>query len=225
MSHTKPYAKSKFSLSVIGVAVILGVMLTGTVSPPAFSQTHYTMNAFLRCTRDDSIMKAFHLMSDGHGESSLERIMNRPMRVIFKDMTTLHKSLKNYDALSWISNQGEEIIFINEKHRNAPPEALAALISHEAMHDDEYNSLNEEVQSWQHEAEVWREMKAKNPSLAKIPSGQIPLVDRENRIESEARKGTLEKFVRSSPGYRKLPESSPGFTVTTATNREQENRE
>jgi len=217
MSHSKHYAKSKFPLSVIGVAAILGVMLLGAVDPPAFSQTHYTMNAFLRCTRDDSIMKAFNLMSDGHGESSLDRIVNRPMRVIFKDMATLHKTLKNYDALSWISNQGEEIIFINDKHRNAPPEALAALIAHEAMHDDEYNSLNEEVQSWQHEAVVWMEMKSKNPSLGKIPAGQSPLVDRENRIESEYQKGTLEKFVRSSPGYRKLPESSPGFTLTTAT--------
>lgn len=225
MSHPSSCAKSKCSLSVLGVAVILGVMLVGTVNPPAFSQTHYTMNAFLRCTRDDSIMKAFKLMSDGYGESSLSRIVNRPMRVIFKDMTTLHKSLKNYEALSWISNQGEEIIFINEKHRNAPPEALAALISHEAMHDDEYNSLNEEVQSWRHEADVWLEMKAKNPSLAKIPAGQFPLVDRENRIADEARKGTLEKFVRSSPGYRKLPESSPGFTVTTAAAKAQENRE
>jgi len=195
-------------------------MLLSTVNPPAFSQTHYTMNAFLRCTRDEAIVKAFNLMGDGKGEASLDRIVNRPMRVIFKDMTTLHKTLKNYDALSWISNQGEEVIFINEKHRNAPPEALAALISHEAMHDDEYNSLNEEVQSWTHEAVVWLELKAKNPALAHIPQGVYPLVDRENRIVSEYQKGTLEKFVRSSAGYRKLPETSPGFSVTTATTRE-----
>ena len=220
MSQFYLVAKSKFSLSVIGVAGIIGVMLLGTIDPPAFSQTHYTTNAFLRCTRDESIMKAFTLMGDGRGETSLDRIVNRPMRVIFKDMSTLHKALKNYDALSWISNQGEEVIFINEKHRNAPPEALAALISHEAMHDDEYNSLNEEVQSWRHEAVVWMELKAKNPVLANLPIGRYPLVDRENRIEAEYHKGNLEKFVRSSPGYQKLPETSPGYTLITATAKE-----
>lgn len=220
MSQFHQYAKFKFSMSVLGLAGLLGMMLVSTVNPPAFSQTHYTMNAFLRCTRDDAIMKAFNMMGDGRGEASLDRIVNRPMRVIFKDMTTLHKTLKNYDALSWISNQGEEVIFINEKHRNAPPEALAALIAHEAMHDDEYNSLNEEVQSWKHEAVVWMELKAKNPVLEHMPPGASPLVDRENRIVAEYQKGTLEKFVRSSPGYRKLPETSPGFTIITATSKE-----
>lgn len=214
MSQLVRYAKLTFSLATISVAGILG--MAALVNLPAFSQTHYTMNAFLRCTRDETIVKAFNLMSDGRGESSLERIVNKPMRVIFKDLKTMHKALKNYDALSWISNQGEEVIFINEKHRTAPPEALAALISHEAMHDDAYNSLSEEVQSWKHEAVVWMELKSKNPTLAKIPQGQSPLVDRENRIESEYLKGNLEQFVRSSPGYQKLPETSPGYTATAA---------
>ncbi len=219
MSHVHRYAKPAVSLSVIVIAGFVGMMLTGLVNPPAFSQTHYTMNAYLRCTRDDAIMKAFNLMGTGRGETSLDRIVNKPMRVIFKDLKTMHKALKNYDALSWISNQGEEVIFINEKHRNAPPEALAALIAHEAMHDDEYNSLSEEVHSWKHEAVVWMELKAKNPGLAKIQPGTDPLVDRENRIEAEFLKGHLEQFVRNSPGYQKLPETSPGFTTTTAADR------
>jgi hypothetical protein len=155
-------------------------------------------------------------MQQGPGEASLHRIVTKPMRVIFKDMSTLHKQLKNYDALSWISHQGEQIIFVNEKHRNAPPEALAALISHEAMHEDEYNSLQEEMQSWRHEAQVWMALKAKNPALAKIPAGASPLVDRENRIEEESRKGTLDQFVQSSPAYKGLPATSPGYEAQTA---------
>ena len=208
------YAKHSYFLSILSLGIV--GMMVGLVNPAAFSQTHYTMNAYLRCTRDDSILKAFTLMGDGYGESSLDRIVNKPMRVIFKDLGTMHKSLKNYDALSWISNQGEQVIFVNEKHRAAPPEALAALIAHEALHDDEYNSLNEEVQSWRHEAVVWMELKVKNPKLSEIRPGEVPLVDRENRIEAEYKKGNLERFVRSSPGYRKLPETSPGFSPTTA---------
>jgi hypothetical protein len=185
---------------------------------PGFAQTHYSMAAFLRCTRDEAIMNAFNMMQDGHAESSLIMIVNKPVRVIFKDMKTIHKGLKNYDALSWISNQGEQVIFVNEKHRNAPPEALAAMLAHEAMHNDEYNSLSEEVAGWTREAQVWMEMKAKNPALKDIAAGAYPLVDRENRIEQEARHHTLESFVRNNAGYRGLAETSPGFGAATSTN-------
>lgn len=123
----------------------------------------------------------------------------------------MNKSLRNYDALSWMSNSGERVIFINQKHRNAPPEALAAIIAHEAMHDDAFNSLSEEVSSWRFEAMVWQELKRKNQSLAHLPAGVNDLVDRENRLEQEDRNGTLEKFVRANPGYRELPEVSPGY--------------
>lgn len=178
---------------------------------PALAQNHYNMTAFLRCTRDNAIMEAFYLMKEGQGERSLSHIVNKPVRVIFKDMGKINKSLKNYDALSWISTKGEQVIFINEKHREAPPEALAALIAHEALHDDPMNSLTEEVESWRFEATVWMELKARNSALADMPKGISPLVDRENRIEKEVRAGTLEQFVRSSPGYAGLPETSPGF--------------
>lgn len=187
-------------------------LLTDTGCLPVLAQTHYSINAYLRCTRDQGIIKAFALMQDGPGEASLNLIVNKPVRVIFKDMKTINKGLKNYDALSWLSNQGEQVIFVNEKHRNAPPEAIAALISHEAMHHDAFNSLTEEIESWKHEVAVWMEMKKRNPELLKIAAGTYPLVDRENRIEAEHQKGSLDQFVRSSPGYQGLPESSPGFT-------------
>ncbi|WP_373530966.1 hypothetical protein [Vampirovibrio sp.] len=193
--------------SVLAFCLLLGLC----VEVPAFSQTHYTMTAFLRCTRENAIMQAFYLMKESQGERSLRRIVHKPVRVVFKNMAEINKSLRNYDALSWMSSQGEQVIFVNAKHRSAPPEALAALISHEAMHDDELNSLNEEVESWRFEAAVWMELKAKNPTLAKIPEGINALVDRENRLEQETRQGTLEQFVRSSPGYKDLPEDSPGF--------------
>lgn len=193
--------------TVFGLLLVMAICLMA----PALAQNHYTMTAFLRCTRDNAIMQAFYLMKEGQGERSLSHIVNKPVRVIFKDMGKINKSLRNYDALSWLSTNGDQVIFINEKHRKAPPEALAALIAHEALHDDPMNSLAEEVESWRFEAAVWMELKAKNPALASMPNGVSPLVDRQNRIEKELRAGTLEKFVRSSPGYAGLPESSPGF--------------
>jgi hypothetical protein len=203
------------AIALTGTVVLSLGLLGGLPGLPAFSQSnyasHYSLSNYLRCTRDANILQALALMDEGQSQASLKRIINKPMRVIFKDMKSMNKALKNYDALSWISNQGEQVIFVNDKHRNAPPEALAALISHEAMHDDEFNSMQEEVQSWQHEARVWIEMKSRNPALSNIQPGVYPLVDRENRIEEEYRKGSLESFVRSSPGYQGLPAISPGY--------------
>lgn len=199
----------------VWIVLLAGLLLGGSLWPalPAFSQSRYTMTALLRSTRDEGIMQAFHLMKGGRGEASLQRIVSKPMRVIFKDMRTLHKSLKNYDALSWISSHGEQVIFINDKHRNAPPEALAAMIAHEALHDDEFNSLTEEVASWRHEAEVWIELKARNPQLAQ---SDHPLVVRLNTIESHYKNNTLDGFVRGLAGYQGLPETSPGFDAQVA---------
>jgi len=206
-----PLANRKWIRTAVACAAGLLFLVAMLPVIPAFSQSRYSMAILLRCTREDAIMKAFALMADSQGEPSLRRIVSKPIRVLFKDMKTLNKGLKNYDALSWISNQGEQVIFINQKHSAAPAEALAAMIAHEAMHDDEFNSLSEETASWEFEARVWMEMKARNPVLAEIPAGQSLLVDRENTIETEYRKGTLKQFVRSRPGYLQLPETSPGF--------------
>lgn len=212
--NTLPKRLGQWFYGVMLTLMGLGVWGSFYLSP-AFAQTRYSMTTLLRCTHEGAIMQAFYLMRDSQGERSLDRIIHKPIRVVFKDMNTLNKSLKNYDALSWLSNNGEQVIFVNEKHRNAPPEALAALISHEAMHDDAFNSLTEESQSWHFESKVWQELKAKNPTLSNIPAGIYPLVDRENRLEKEARQGTLDQFVRTSPGYKGLPEVSPGFEKTS----------
>lgn len=182
----------------------------------AQTKTAYSMAAYLRCTREEAILNAFRLMADGPGEGALAWIVDKSVRVVFKDMKTLDKGLRFYDALSWISSHGEQVIFINEKHRNAPPEALAAMLAHEAMHNDAYNSIREEIAGWHQEAVVWSTLKTSYPSLAKIPQGAFPLVDRENRIEQEFRRGTLEAFVKNNNGYRGLPETSPGFTVSAS---------
>lgn len=179
--------------------------------PLAFSQSKYPLVTLLRCTRDQSILEAFDRMVGSPGEPSLQIIVDKPVRVFFKDLGSLSKRVKNYDALSWLSAQGEQVIFINEKHRNAPPEALAAIIAHEAMHNDVDNSIQEEIAGWKKELEVWQQLKHNNPNLASIPDGQYPLVDRLNRIEVEYKAGRLDNFLRNNPGYSGLPEHSPGF--------------
>jgi hypothetical protein len=175
------------------------------------------VTTFYRCTHDDALVQALRLMSKTPvAERSFHLIADAPVRVVFKDMKSLGKGLANYDALSWVSNRGEQVIFINNKHRQAPPQALAALLSHEAMHNDPYNSLNEEVAGWRMEANVWNAFKTADPTLDAIPPGQSALVDRENSLALQAQNGNLEVFVCGNAGYRNLPDKSPGFGLNRA---------
>lgn len=190
-------------------ALAMGVLVT--LSLPGFTQNKFSIAAYYNCTHERAVMNAFDLMAASSGEQSLSVILNKPIRVIFKDLKTLDKRVKNYDALSYMTGNGQLIIYINEKHANAPAEALASILSHEAMHNDPTNSMSEEVAGWMQEAKVWHEMKQQKPQLAVIPKGEYPLVDRLNTLEVQYVKNTMNDFVRKQPGYQGLPEHSPGF--------------
>lgn len=114
----------------------------------------------------------------------------------------------------WAGKRTKKLyIYINKKHQDAPKEALAALLAHEAIHQDELNSLNEETYAWTLEAAVWTQLSEDNPGILKISH---PLVERENVIKKLFEKGEytntyIRKFVISNKGYQNLPERSPGF--------------
>jgi hypothetical protein len=197
--------------STLIMATVTGAILCTTIAPAFSSQSRHSMTALLRCTRDQAIFDALTAMAGSPGEPMLDLVVSKPVRIFFKDMGQLNKKLKDFDALSWITTDGQMVIFINKKHQDAPAEAIAALISHESIHNDIQNSIHEEIAGWRQEAMVWSAMKRRNPSLADIPAKKYPLVDRLNRIEQEYHQGTLAQFVRGNPGYKGLPESSPGF--------------
>ncbi|MDX2083954.1 MAG: hypothetical protein SFZ03_01020 [Candidatus Melainabacteria bacterium] len=171
----------------------------------------YTTSDFLRCTREPALFEAMRQLSGTSGERSLQRMVRRPSRILFKDLREMGKAVAAFDALSWLGFDGQHAVFVHVRHRGAPPEALAALIAHEALHDDAQNSLREEVALWAVEATVWHEMKQRNPQLSAIAPGKFPLVDRLNQLESALLQGRLEALVRSNGGYQGLPEQSPGF--------------
>jgi len=191
--------------------------------------------AYLRSAREPQLLDALRLLETSPaGRPSLIKILRRPMRVVFKDMRLLDKGLKNYDALTWLSGDGRQVvIFVNEKHRAAPPAALAAMLAHEAIHDDAENSTAEEIAGWTVEATVWKEMRARFPDLPRPSAERKPprerhslwgnnrpvtpdpdaLVIREDKIAGELEAGTLADFVRKNPGYEGLPATSKGYDV------------
>ena len=139
-------------------------------------------------------------------------LTQKPVRIEFKNLAEINPAYTNFDALGWKKNK-KLYIYINKKHQDAPKEALAALLAHEAIHQDELNSLNEETYAWTLEAAVWTQLSDNKPELENISH---PLVERENVIKKLFEKGNytstyIRKFVVSNKGYQNLPERSPGF--------------
>ena len=136
-----------------------------------------------------------------------------PIKIEFKDLSEMNDAYKTHDAVGW-KKKGKLYIYINPKHSSAPPAALAALLAHEALHQDEYNSLSEETYAWTMEATVWCEMLKRFPESNNIESS---LVTRENVIKQLLEKGNytnkyIKKTVYANKGYKDLPLTSPGFT-------------
>ena len=135
-----------------------------------------------------------------------------PVKVMFKDLTEINEAYSTFDAIGW-KKRGKLYIYINPKHEYAPPGALAALLAHEAIHQDEYNSLSEETYAWTMEAVVWTEILKLYPESNNL---EAPLVTRENILKQLLEKGNytnkyIKKTVFANSGYKNLPLTSPGF--------------
>lgn len=139
-------------------------------------------------------------------------LSQRAMRIEFRDLGQINQEYATFDALGW--KKGKNLyIYINNKHKTAPAGAIAALLSHEALHQDEYNSLAEETYAWTMEAVVWNDIVKMYPESNQESS---ELVKRENTLKRLLEKGDytnkyIKKAVLSNSGYKNLPSYSPGF--------------
>lgn len=168
-------------------------------------------------TKDIRVINALELMKGTLGEFSRNAIIGnnlteKPIGIEFTDLGNFGQAYKNFDALGWKKNK-RLYIYLNQKHKDAPAPALAALLSHEALHQDEFNSLNEETYAWTLEAAVWTQLTEKMPEYN---NNMHPLCVRENTLKKLFIKGNytnkyIKKTVHSNPGYAGLPSRSPGF--------------
>lgn len=160
---------------------------------------------------------ALDMLKGSSGDYSRKAILGynltqSPIKIEFKDLSELNEAYSSFDAVGW-KKKNRLYIYINPKHDSAPPAALAALLSHEALHQDEYNSLSEETYAWTMEATVWCEMLERFPDSNNLES---PLVTRENVLKQLLEKGNytnkyIKKTVYANKGYKDLPLTSPGF--------------
>ncbi len=183
-----------------------------------FSQAKNT--SYSKVTKNPTIIQALNLMDGTTAEWAKKAILGnnvsgRAIKVRFRNLAELSRNYASFDALGW--KKGNQLyIFINQKHSTAPAEAIASLLSHEAVHQDEQCSLEEETYAWGYEADVWIQMKNRNPRLNNKSLNKYPLVYRLNtlaRLFKEANFTTakIRNVVYSNPGYRGLPVHSPGF--------------
>ncbi len=175
-------------------------------------------------SEDPLIQVALDMLKETQGEYSRRAILGnnlsqRPFIVEFKNLGDIDPDFISFDAIGWKKQKGiirkedQLHIFINPRHKDAPPGALAALLAHEALHQDEFNSLAEETYAWTMEASVWHEISHLYPES----NDELhPLVKRENTLKKLYQRGNysdkfLKKTVHSNEGYSNLPATSPGF--------------
>ena len=179
------------------------------------------INEYEKVAKDQIFHVALDMLKETCGEYSRKAILGynltqRPIQIEFIDLSELNPAYSSYDAVGW-KKKKRLFIYINPKHRNAPPGALAALLAHEALHQDEYNSLTEETYAWTMEASTWCEILKRYPESNNLES---PLVTRENILKQQLEKGNytnkyIKKTVYANDAYKSLPLTSPGFDEST----------
>ena len=170
--------------------------------------------------KDEVFYVALDMLKDTEGMFSRNAILGnnlsqKPMKIEFRDLGQINPEYASFDALGW--KKGKNLyIYINQKHKDAPAGAIAALLSHEALHQDEFNSLAEEAYAWTMEAVVWDDILKVYPDANQDSSA---LVKRENTLKKLLEKGRqagepsqyIKKVVLQNDGYKNLPSYSPGF--------------
>ena len=164
--------------------------------PSKYTQEY--INSISEEYKDVSNQQIFHvaldMLKDTSGEFSRKALLGynvtqMPVKVMFKDLSEINEAYATFDAVGW-KKKGHLYVYINPKHEYAPPGAIAALLAHEALHQDEYNSLSEETYAWTMEAFVWNDILKLYPESNQE---QYPLVVRENTLKRLLEKGNYTK--------------------------------
>ena len=167
---------------------------------------------------DMKIIDAMELMKTSPAIGSYEMITGdnyteKPIKVEFENLSEIKKKYSNYDAVNR-KKRGTLYIYVDKRHKNAPPEAIAALVSGIPVHiNDKKDSVNEESYAWAVEAVVWGYLSRKNPEAVKQRSR---LVNREEILRQQYEKSPrnaqyIVETVRKKRGDIRYKWESPGY--------------
>jgi uncharacterized protein YqcC (DUF446 family) len=165
---------------------------------------------WLRQVRDPRLILALQWMDlTEEGRSSLKHLHQKRLKLLFRDLSDFGPVIAQFDAIAWMNKEGDIALFIHQKHQGAPPQALAALIAHEALHDDASNSKAEERFAWECEGKVWQQLQQTLSPQQRL--GGNSLASRLNKIVETLQAQKLDALVRDNNAYKGLPEASPGY--------------
>lgn len=186
-----------------------------------FSSKAIAMDDYTQITQDYKLQQVLSLLKN-HSDETREtlniilgnNLSNRPIKIMFYNLSRMNIAYEKYDALTCKHKNGTLYIFINSIHRNAPIEALACLLAHETLHQDDESSYQEEVTAWTMEAKTWLSFKKAGIKVDNTHS----LVKRLNTIEKMYVNANylptlIAQEVRGNAGYRGLSEYSPGYGI------------
>lgn len=162
---------------------------------------------FKRATDDSRIVSALKVLEETHSGSVLESIFNKDKKgrctqIIFYNLGMVSYEYKKHYAMTSTDNFGQNYIMINSKYRNAPKEALAALIAHESFHKLEKADLKEEIGATVVEAIQWKKSTQLNPALK---DSDDPLIKRLNnlvKLYDENGESAINKNITDNEFYK-----------------------
>ena len=103
-----------------------------SVNKPEFDTDEYAKK-YKKVTKDGAVMQAMELMEKlniakySYNALMGNNLTEKPFKIEFKNIAEIRQEYASFDALGW-KKKNRLYIYINEKHRNAPAEALAALL-------------------------------------------------------------------------------------------------
>lgn len=169
-------------------------------------------------TNNSTIIAALESLKGTKEEAVINKVLGnnisgQPIKVSFKSLFAMNPKFKNHHALTVTNQLGHIEIYINKQHQNAPAEAIACLLVHEVIHQDQYNSIEEETYAWTKEAAMWNVMKKANPSLNNASLQESRLVRRLNKIEqlyvdANFTSDLIAQKIMNLNAYKNLPVSS-----------------
>lgn len=193
-------------------------IITSIHADSTFAKSKFNYSAI---TNDKKIETALDHINDSHTVDILngENINGTPIRIEFKKLTTLGEQYKNNLTLSWINynyNQYNEkkayvTVYIDEKYKSSPKEAISIFILSNIIQLDPYVSINEEVYIASLQASFWMNELIWNPELANIDDALVHRLNhlKELYIQGNYTSKYLKEFVKAA--YINLNQTSPGF--------------
>ena len=112
-----------------------------------------------KISKDAKLQSALTILEQTGSENLVNGLERHRIQVRFYDLSTLSYEYARHYAMRVETQEGKQYILINTKFENAPTEAIACLVAHEAIHNLPNATFAEEVMATTVEAKTWLQVR------------------------------------------------------------------